>query len=132
MASHLDLIIMIDNDGKLSTRLYDKRNDFEIQIVNFPVLSSNIPSDPTYYVNVSQLIRSVRCYPHCYDFRYRHLCSVDRLLSQGHKVLLLEKSFGKFYGRYQDLSQKDLLYLTSVYFAVFMGTVVIRISALGA
>ena len=30
----------------------------------------------------------------------------DRLLSQGYKALRLEKSFKKFYGRYQDLIEK--------------------------
>ena len=44
--------------------------------------------------------------PHYDDFRYRHKCLVDRLLSQGYKALRLEKSFKKFYGRYQDLIEK--------------------------
>ena len=37
-----------------------------------------------------------------------HFCSrsFDRLLSQGYKALRLEKSFKKFYGRYQDLIEK--------------------------
>ena len=33
-------------------------------------------------------------------------CLVDRLLSQGYRALRLEKSFKKFYGRYQDLIEK--------------------------
>ena len=47
-----------------------------------------------------------RCCSHYDDFRYRHKCLVDRLLSQGYKALRLEKSFKKFYGRYQDLIEK--------------------------
>ena len=43
---------------------------------------------------------------HYDDFRYHHKCLVDRLLSQGYKALRLEKSFKKFYGRYQDLIEK--------------------------
>ena len=43
---------------------------------------------------------------HYDDFRYRHKCLVDRLLSQGYIALRLEKSFKKFYGRYQDLIEK--------------------------
>ena len=35
-----------------------------------------------------------------------HKCLVDRLLSQGYIALRLEKSFKKFYGRYQDLIEK--------------------------
>ena len=45
-ASYLDCFLYMDN-GKLSTRLYDKRDDFNFPIVNFPFLSSNIPSAPT-------------------------------------------------------------------------------------
>ena len=36
----------------------------------------------------------------------RDNCLVDRLLSQGHIALRLEKSFKKFHGRYQDLIEK--------------------------
>ena len=88
------------------SRLYDKRDDFDFHIVNFPFLSSNIPSGPSYGVYISQLIRYARCCSHYDDFRYRHKCLVDRLLSQGYKALRLEKSFKKFYGRYQDLIEK--------------------------
>ena len=56
--------------------------------------------------NVNMLIRYARCCSHYDDFRYRHKCLVDRLLSQGYKALRLEKSFKKFYGRYQDLIEK--------------------------
>ena len=48
----------------------------------------------------------IRCCSHYDDFRYRHKCLVDRLLSQGYIALRLEKSFKKFYGRYQDLIEK--------------------------
>ena len=106
LADYLDLTFIIDSGGKLSTRLYDKHDDFDFHIVNFPFLSSNIPSGPSYGVYISQLIRYARCCSHYDDFRYRHKCLVDRLLSQGYKALRLEKSFKKFYGRYQDLIEK--------------------------
>ena len=106
LADYLDLTFIIDSGGKLSTRLYDKCDDFDFHIVNFPFLSSNIPSGPSYGVYISQLIRYARCCSHYDDFRYRHKCLVDRLLSQGYKALRLEKSFKKFYGRYQDLIEK--------------------------
>ena len=101
LADYLDLTFIIDSGGKLSTRLYDKRNDFDFHIVNFPYLSSNIPSGPSYGVYISELIRYARCCSHYEDFRYRHKCLVDQLLSQGYKTLRLEKSFKKFYARYQ-------------------------------
>ena len=106
LADYLDLTFIIDSGSKLSTRLYDKRDDFDFHIVNFPFLSSNIPSGPSYGVYILQLIRYARCCSHYDDFRYRHKCLVDRLLSQGYKALRLEKSFKKFYGRYQDLIEK--------------------------
>ena len=48
LAHYLDLTFIVDSGGKLSTRLYDKRDDFDFHIVNFPYLSSNIPSGPSY------------------------------------------------------------------------------------
>ena len=83
LADYLDLTFIIDSGGKLSTRLYDRRDDFVFHIVNFPFLSSNIPSGPSYGVYISQLIRYAQCCSHYDDFRYCHKCLVDRLLSQG-------------------------------------------------
>ena len=76
LADYLDLTFIIDSGGTLSTRLYDKREDFDFYIVNFPFLSSNIPSGPSYGVYVLQLIRYARCCSHYDDFRYRHKCLV--------------------------------------------------------
>ena len=40
-ASYLDFHLEIDNEGSLKTKLYDKRDDFNFPIVNFPFNSSN-------------------------------------------------------------------------------------------
>ena len=72
MADHLDLTFIIDSGGKLSTRLCDKRDNFNYHIVNFPFLSSNIPSGPFYGMYISLLIRYARCRSHNDDFRYCH------------------------------------------------------------
>jgi hypothetical protein len=45
----------IDN-GRSKTKLYDKRIDFIFPIVNFPFISSNIPTSPAYGIYISQLI----------------------------------------------------------------------------
>ena len=87
LAKYLDVTFIIDSEGKLSTRLYDKRNDFDFHTVNFPFLSSNIPSGLSYGVYISQLIRYARCCSHYDDFRYCHTCLADRLLSQGYIAL---------------------------------------------
>ena len=47
LASYPDFTFTIGKDGKLSTKLYDKCDDFDFHIVNFPFLSSNIPSGPS-------------------------------------------------------------------------------------
>jgi hypothetical protein len=37
-ASYLDLHLKIDSEGRLRTKLYDKRDDFNFPIVNFPFI----------------------------------------------------------------------------------------------
>ena len=106
LADYLDLTFIKGSGGKLSTRLYDKREDFDFHIVNFPFLSSNIPSGPLYCAYISQLIGYARCCSHYDDFRYCHKCLVDQPLPKGYIALWLEKSFKKFYGRHQDLIKK--------------------------
>jgi hypothetical protein len=56
-ASYLDLHLDIDSEGRLRTKLYDKRDDFNFLIVNFPFICSNIPAAPAYGVYISELIR---------------------------------------------------------------------------
>ena len=56
-ASYLDLHLEIDTRGRSNTKLYDKRDDFDFPIVNFPFLSGNITEAPAYVVYISQLIR---------------------------------------------------------------------------
>ena len=78
LADYLDVTFIIDSGGKLSTRLYDKCDDFDFQIVNFPFLSSSIPSGSSYGVYISQLIiRYAQCSSHYDDFRYCPKCLVD-------------------------------------------------------
>ena len=43
-ASYLDLNLEIDSQGRLRTKLYDKRDDFNFPIVKFPFMCSNIPA----------------------------------------------------------------------------------------
>ena len=98
LANYLGLTFIIQSNNRLYTKLYDKRDDFDFHIVNFPFLSSNIPSSPSYGVYISQLIRYARCCSYYDDFGYHHKLLVDRLLSQGYEVKRLRNSFEKFYG----------------------------------
>ena len=45
-ASYLDLLFTRDKSNNIATKLYDKRDAFGFHIVNFPFMSSNIPSAP--------------------------------------------------------------------------------------
>ena len=99
VASYLDLLFTRDKSNNITTKLCDKRDPFGFHIVNFPFMSSNIPSAPAYGVYASQLIR---CCSNYSDFLFRHRALVTRLLSQGYKVNHLCNTFKKFYGRYTD------------------------------
>ena len=96
VASYLDLLFIRD-------KLDDKRDSFDFHIVNFPFMSSNIPSAPAYGVYASQLIRYALCCSNYSNFLSRHRVLVTRLLSQGIKANRLSSTFKKFYGRHTDL-----------------------------
>ena len=88
---------MRDRSNNITTKLYDKRDAFGFHIVNFPFMSSNIPSAPAYGVYASQPVRCARCCSSYSDFLIRHRALVKRLLSQGYKVNRLPNTFKKFY-----------------------------------
>ena len=101
-SSYLDCYLNIDN-GKPTTRIYDKRDDFNFPIHNFPFLSSNISSAPAYGVYVSQLIRYARACSNYQDFMERGEVLTTKLLSQGYQKTKLVATLKKFYGRHHDL-----------------------------
>ena len=105
-ASYLDLLLSIGRDGQLRTSLYDKRDDFNFNITNFPFLSSNIPSSPAYGVFISQLIRYARACSSYECFILRAMRLSNKLLGQGYVKERLKSSLRKFYGRYGDLTKQ--------------------------
>ena len=103
VASYLNLFFIQNNSNNMTTKLDDKCVTFGFHIVNFPFMSSNIPSAPAYGVYASRLIRYARCCSNYIDFLSCHMALVVRLLSQGYKVNHLSNAFKKFYGRHTDL-----------------------------
>ena len=93
LTNYLELSFITGSNNRLFTKLYDKGDDFDFHIVNFPFLWSNISSSPSYGVYISQLIRYARCCSHYDDFGYRHKLLVDRLRPQGYEVACLRNSF---------------------------------------
>ena len=96
--SYLDCLLEIDNSGKLSTKLYDKRDDFNFPIVNFSFLCGNIPASPAYGVFASQLIRYARAWSLYHDLILRARQLATNLLTQSNLNPRLVSTIKKFYG----------------------------------
>ena len=58
-AAYLDLHLPFSNDI-VATKIYDKRDDFDFENVNFPFLDGDVPRSISYGVYTSQLIRFAR------------------------------------------------------------------------
>jgi hypothetical protein len=50
--SNLDLHLEFDSEEQIKTKLYNKRDDFNFPIVNFPFICSNSPAAPVYGVKL--------------------------------------------------------------------------------
>ena len=86
-------------------KLYDKRDDLEFRIVNFPYICSNIPESPGYGVYVWQLIRYNRACSSYGNFIDRGRILTRKLVDQGYTLEKLKIYFRKFYGRYNDTKE---------------------------
>ena len=104
-APFLDLHLSISN-GFVSSKIYDTRDDFDFDIVNFPFLDGDVPRRPSYGVYISQLIRFARVCSHVDDFNTRNKCLTAKLLKQGYRYHKLRKAFSKFYRRHYELISK--------------------------
>ena len=58
--------------GTVSTKIYDKREDFNFEIVKFPFLGGDVPRSPSYSVYILQLIRFARVCFNVVDFNNRN------------------------------------------------------------
>ena len=101
----LNLCTCISN-GTVSTKIYDKRDDFDLNIVSFPFLDGNVPRRTSYGVYISQLIRFARASSNLNDFNYRNKALTAKLLRQGYRYFKLRKAFSKCYRRHSALLEK--------------------------
>ena len=97
-AAFLDLNLSIHNDT-VSTKIYDKRDDFDFILLIFRSLMA-MSLDVSVY-EISQLIRFARASSHVTDFNNR-----NKLLKQGYRYHILRKAFSKFYRRHFELIEK--------------------------
>ena len=93
-------------NGKVSSKIYDKRDDFNFEIVNFPFLDGDVPRYPSYGVYISQLIRFARVCSNVDDFNNGNLYLNAQLLKQSYRYHKIRKAFSKLYHRHSELIVK--------------------------
>ena len=101
-APFLDLHLSTSN-GFVSPNIYDKLDDFDSDIVNFPFLDGDVPRSTSYGVYISQLILFARVSSHVADFNDRNKSLTAKLLQQSYRYHKLRKTFSKFYCRHYEL-----------------------------
>ena len=102
-ASLLDLHLSISHSF-VKTKIYDKLDNFDFDIVNFHFLDGDVPRSASY--DISQLIRFARVSSHVDDFNTRNKVLTAKLLRQGYRYHKLRKAFSKFYRRHFDIVSK--------------------------
>ena len=100
---YLDLNIFL-HSGVFKYSLFDKRNDFDFNVISYPFLSGNIPKIPTYGVYVSQLIRF--CNVSSESMQKAVLNLNNKLRKQGFVVETLKRKFQQFSTKYIHLWSK--------------------------
>ena len=76
-----------------SSKLYDKRDDFDFNIVNFPFLDDDVLRSTSNCVYISQLIRFAKMSIHVTDFNSRNKILAGKLLQQASGII----NFGKYF-----------------------------------
>ena len=74
---HCPLSILIYRiiNGKLNTKIYDKREDFSFPIIQYPFLDGDVPLSPSYGVYIFRLVRIARV---CNNyFSARNVCITE-------------------------------------------------------
>ena len=79
----------------VSPKIYDKRDDFNFEIVNFLFLDGDVP--PCKYFSA---IRFATVCSNVDDFNNRNLFLTAKLLKQGYGSHKIRKAFSKFYHRH--------------------------------
>ena len=97
-APFLDLDLPITN-GIVSSKIYEKRDDFNFEIINLPFFDGDVPRSPSYGVYISQLIRFARICSNVDDSNNRNLFLTAKLLKQcyrhrhSHRRLILRRIY---------------------------------------
>ena len=103
--TYLDLKIKSEN-STLNFSVYDKRDDFSFDIVNYPYIDSCIPKKSALGVYYSQLIRYARLSSKYEDFLIRSRSLVDKLKTQSYKEYELKRLTSRFFREKHDIIVK--------------------------
>ena len=92
---HLDKSLSISYDI-VSTKIYDKRDDFDFEIVNFLFVDGDVPRSKSYGVYISQLIRFARASSYVDEFNtYNNLLTLN-FLNKAIGIINFAKPFINF------------------------------------
>ena len=118
--SFLDLNIKVIGSD-IHTSVYDKRDNFGFLIVNFPLLSGDVPRLLSNSIYISQLVRFARCCTSVLDFHSKNLQITSKLLTQGYRYHRHRKTFEKFFRSYSELlsSFGDISFQEYVFKGIF-------------
>ena len=116
--AYLDLRIK-STESNVTFSVYDKRDDFNFEIVNYPFSDSCIPKKSALGVYVSQLLRYARICSFFQDFKVKSHALVIKLRNQGYKegdlrrlTLKLFKDRQEILGKYNIANAN--IFLTSI------------------
>ena len=79
--------------GIVSSKIYDKWDDFNFEIVNFPFLDGDVPLSPSYGDYISQLIRFARVCSNVDDFNNRNIFQLLNYLNKVIDIIKFKKHF---------------------------------------
>ena len=89
-APFLDMDLSITN-GIISTKIFDKRDAINFEIVSFEFLDWDVPPSLSYGVYISLLTRFARMCSNVDDFNNRNLYLTAKLLKQGYRYHIIRK-----------------------------------------
>ena len=108
------------SDGFVKTKIFNKQDDIDFDIVNFPFLDDDVPRSTYCGVYISQLICFARVSSHVDNFTTRNKVLTAKLLRQGYRYHKLRNACSKFYRRHFDLVSKYYVGLKHFFCKVFL------------
>ena len=90
-------------DNKFVFKIFDKVDLFNFEVISFPYLESNVPSQICYKTFFSQLVRFANICSNFAGFAERVTFVFNKLLARKYDKELLERTFHKFVCQYSDI-----------------------------